>query len=319
MPWWEEAISADSNWTVRSPRERQYAEGMSVSSRLRSLIGPLADKLVYASEPYVEIKSTLNELGLSLMSFRDGPMGDADARLLKFLSFIRPMDSDKLDLVRIGGPHDGGYVMAAPLIAQGAISIGIGRDVSWDIDVSDSGVPVAMFDPTIRKPPRPVRGGRFFRKGLGDAHSSQSLRSLTSLVEMSGFSSSSDLLLKIDIEGNEWAALDDVEPNQLRCFTQIVMELHDLSRLGKVVSARPLLAAMEKLTAHHVPVHIHANNYSRLVRFDSFFFPDVVEVSLVRRDLYPRFAPARRLRTDLDAPCDHRASEISLAAILDLP
>jgi hypothetical protein len=42
------------------------------------------------------------------------------------------------DLIRVGGPNDGGYVMLKNLDeVDGVLSLGVGPDVSWDTDVSE--------------------------------------------------------------------------------------------------------------------------------------------------------------------------------------
>ena len=278
---------------------------------------PLADKIVYASGAYVSTKSTLNDLSSALIAFDGEPGGAADERLLEFARAIRPMTSPGLDLIRVGGPTDGGYVMAAPLAASGAISIGVGSDVSWDQDIGARGIPVAMFDHTIRKPPALVPNGTFYRLGIGSAHGPKT-QPLDQLLMVAGFNGRDDLLLKMDVEGAEWAALTQPGLADVQPFTQIVLELHGIAGLKDERLAAPILAAIEHLTKSHVPVHVHANNYDELVRFGNWWFPNAIELSLVRRDLLADAQPAASMRTDLDAPCDPRVTEIDLTALTKL-
>ena len=41
----------------------------------------------------------------------------------------------------------------------------------------------------------------------------------------------------------------------------------------------------EKLTAYHVPVHLHANNFADVMLVQGVPIPDVLELSFLRRDL----------------------------------
>ena len=275
---------------------------------------PLADKIVYASGAYVSTKSTLNDLSSTLIVFDGEPGGAADERLLEFARTIRPMASPGLDLIRVGGPTDGGYVMADPLAAGGAISIGVGSDVSWDQDIGARGIPVAMFDHTVRKPPGHVPNGTFYRLGIGPGQGPKT-QPLGQLLMVAGFTGRDDLLLKMDVEGAEWAALTEPGPADLQPFTQIVLELHCIAGLKDERSAEPILAAIEHLTTSHVPVHVHANNYDELVRFGNWWFPNAIELTLIRRNTLADAQPATSLRTDLDAPCDPRVTEIDLTAL----
>ena len=283
----------------------------------KKLTVPLADRIVYASGAYVSMKSTLNDLSPTLVTFEGDPRGQADERILEFARAIRPMTSAELELIRVGGPTDGGYVMAAHLTASGAISIGVGSDVSWDQDIGGRGIPVAMFDHTIRKAPAPVQGGTFHRIGIGPIPSTHT-RPLDQLLALSGFAGRDDLLLKMDVEGAEWAALTQPSLVDLQPFRQIVLELHGIGDLKKQRTATPILTVIEHLTRTHAPIHVHANNYDELVRFGNWWFPNAIEVSLLRRDLLTDPRSASQLRTDLDAPCDPRVTEIDLTALTRL-
>ena len=283
----------------------------------KKLTVPLADKIVYASGAYVSMKSTLNDLSPTLITFDGEPGGAADTRLLEFAKAIRPMTGHELELIRVGGSTDGGYVMAAPLVASGALSIGVGSDVSWDQDIAARGIPVAMFDHTIRKPPQAVPNSTFHRIGIGPT-AIHTIKPLDQLREIAGAQGRNDVLLKMDVEGAEWAALTRPRPVNLEPFTQIVLELHGLAELKDERAAESILTAIEHLTATHAPIHVHANNYDELVRFGTWWFPNAIELSLIRKDLLANPQPAMSMRTDLDAPCDPRVTEIDLSALTRL-
>jgi hypothetical protein len=295
---------------------------VNVDPRVRRLLTPLFDKVVYASTAYVELKSTVNQLATSLVDFAPAPAGSADVRLREAAALLRPWQLEGDRLVRIGAGRDGGYVMVADEIAtaSGAVSVGVGPDVSWDADIAARGVPVAMFDPTVRRPPQRVPGAAFHRVGLAATSDARgTYRPLGDLLRLTGFAPDGQLLLKIDAEGAEWAALASLRPGELTGYRQIVAELHELSRLADPEAAGPVLAALRGLARTHLPVHIHANNYSRLVRFDRYWFPDTVEVSFLRRDLAGGARPATRVAADGDVACDPRVPEISLEGLLTLP
>ena len=285
---------------------------------LKRVAQPIASQLVYASSAYVDVKSTLNDLGSTLISFDNEPGGDADEQLLRAAHLITPKLPKTARLIRVGGPHDGGYVMADDFLVSGAISIGVGPDVSWDQDVARRGVPVVMFDPTIRRPPDHVTGSRFYRVGISGTPVGTNFRPLADLVTVAGFSRQEDLLLKIDVEGAEWASLSGLSISDLQQFRQIAIELHGLSALGSTSTNGSLFEALNILASGHLPIHVHANNYSRLVRFNRYWFPDAIEVTYLRKDIAGSELSPAKLPSELDAPCDPRVADVSLRGLASL-
>ena len=281
----------------------------------KKLVVPLANQIVHASDAYVGLKSTINDMSSTLIDFSRPPAGPADQRLLEFARLIRPWTDEGLELVRVGGESDGGYVMANDFDVAGAISIGIGSDVSWDVDLANRGIHVAMFDPTIRKPANPVPHARFHKLGLGPKELGRSYRSLAQIVDIAGWPVDSDLILKIDIEGDEWQSLVECQPVLLSRFRQVVVEFHDLRRLKGIGSGAVMLAALHRLNETHRVIHVHANNYANLVRLGNYWFVDALEISFMRHDMFKRASRATVVRSTLDRRCDPRAAEISLEAL----
>ena len=291
---------------------------MVVSDRVRRLVTPFVDQIVYASTAYTDLKSTLNQQSRKLVDMTNAAGGPADERLRAALALMRPYRLVGRELIRVGGAHDGGYLMAPDLEnARGAISLGVGPDVSWDVDVGSRGIRVTMFDPTVRRPPARVPNGVFHRLGVcGRGNATQQFRPLDELVEMAGLAESQDLLLKMDVEGAEWPTLSTLRRGELSPYRQIVLELHNLGRLANSETATPILTALRAVRDTHLPVHVHANNYSRLHRFADDWFPDAVEVSFVRRDVAGEVAPAECVHSPLDVPSDQRVAEIDLEGML---
>jgi hypothetical protein len=292
-----------------------------VSDRVRRLVTPLVDQIVYASTAYTELKSALNDQSRVLVDLSRPSGGPADERLRVAVDMLRPFDLVGRELIRVGGEHDGGYLMAPELSGvSGAISLGVGPDVSWDADLGRRGIRVAMFDPNVRRLPGRVANGSFHRIGVsGTDDSTARFRPLPELVAIAGLSEEHDLLLKMDVEGAEWSVLATLPDRGLSDYQQVVAELHHLGQLADRVNGERMLTGLRALTRTHVPVHVHANNYSRLWRFDDHWFPDAVEVSFVRRDMVGEIHTATRVRSALDVPSDRRVADIDLEGLLALP
>lgn len=284
---------------------------------MHRIVQPPVDALVHYSTPYARMRSALNELASDRIRF-DGPATTpGDERLREFVSAVQPVEVDPALLVRVGGAHDGGYVMLAGQEFTSAVSIGIGGDVSWDLDMAAQGAGVRMFDHTIRRPPVEVPGGQFYRLGLGPRREGD-LRSLEELIALWPLEPGG-AVLKIDVEGHEWASLASVDPALLDRFDQIVMEMHDLDALRDEERSRDILAAVRRLSEGHAVIHVHANNCGTAERFGSYWFPTVIEVSWVSRRSVPSPEPARQLATWLDRPCDPTIADFDLSGILTIP
>ena len=284
---------------------------------LKKLAVPLANKIVYASDAYVGLKSVVNETAAEGIDFSEGPSGKTDERLHELASLLRPWAGDDLSLARVGGPSDGGYVMAVPIDVDCAISIGIGPDVSWDLEIAAMGIPVHMFDPTIKRLPQGVPGGHFYRAGIAGAeYRGNKYMSLAGLLELAHVSGLKEMILKVDVEGSEWHALAEDSGFSLACFQQVICEFHNISDLHDVSKARQMLQVLRFLRKSHTPIAVHANNYDRLVAFDRNWFPNSIEVTFIRKQLLTNPRPAEVVDLDLMARCDPRVSEIQMNGLL---
>jgi hypothetical protein len=69
---------------------------------------------------------------------------------------------------RVGGPNDdGGHVMLSDLDRIGVChSIGIGFEVSWDLEMAERGALVYQYDNTVDGPPVPHPNFRYSKIGI---------------------------------------------------------------------------------------------------------------------------------------------------------
>ena len=184
--------------------------------------------------------------------------------------------------IRIGRQADGGYVhLDAFDTVFGAISAGIGDEVSWDAGVVKLlNVSVDQYDHTIDFAPIGHPRLTWRRAGVGPAPGMFTLAEAVALKDSVLGEPRGDYLLKMDIEGGEWAALIDCPV--LGRFSQIVVELHDLLTIdvGKIER----LAA--SLNEQHELIHIHGNNCGVCATDAIGDVPETLECTWVRRDGY---------------------------------
>lgn len=154
--------------------------------------------------------------------------GENQRRVLTILRLLEPFDVQGLGKVRLGRPHDGGYVMLDDFgPVRAAYSVGINDDVSWDTAMAGFGIDIFQYDHTIDALPEPNPRFHWQKVGLAPAPA-DAMKTLPDLIRENGHENDHDLVLKLDIEGAEWDVLPALPPGCLDQFRQIVIEVHGL-------------------------------------------------------------------------------------------
>ncbi len=228
----------------------------------------------------------------------------------EFLAFWKKLNQElkvqrilEKSLVRIGKDNDGGYVMIDDFRSgRIAYSFGISDDVSWDADMADKGYEIFMYDHTIGHLILDHKGFHFKKSGIADSKEQlQDLDSLEHYLEENGHKDNSEMILKMDVEGAERGFFNLVDQNTLKKFDQIVFELHGLFMGGYRNS---ILSALRKINETHLLFHIHANNHGNVIWIDDEPFPELLELSFVKKGLYKtEEAEDLKLPLEIDRAC----------------
>ncbi len=241
--------------------------------------------------------------------------GVTQENVLRFCRQFGPHDVEGRNKIRLGNDNDGGYIFIDDFSQiSSVISCGISNDVTCDLAFAEMGKPVVQFDHTVEGPP--VQHPRFnFRKQAIDALGMipGSVR-LWDVVKAEGDFSKSDILLKIDIDGDEWATFANYPLDQLKRFRQISCEFHWTSRMKDPEFFSLCLRAIENLRKAFFPVHLHANNFVGFCNLMGVPIPEVYEVTFVNSEFY---RPAQRQQgapTKLDNPNNPDAPDLFLGS-----
>lgn len=203
------------------------------------------------------------------------------------LALLAPVSAEGVSKVRVGNADgDGGYVMLDDFArVRAAYSLGVGQDMSWDLALAERGLRVEQYDGSLKAPPARHERVRFHRAYVrASQHGRPASLTLAEALAAAGDLGRQDLLLKFDIEGDEWDLLADGGADALAAFRQIACELHGLDRLHDE-HAR-YRRALANLTRHHAVVHLHANACWPFVGREPLRFPSLLEVTLARRADY---------------------------------
>lgn len=235
------------------------------------------------------------------------------APIAEAIKFLRPKPSP-WSFVRFGGARDGAYLLPDCLAGVSAcFSPGVRNSKSFEDElVQKKHIRSHLMDftssPDKFLTPLNHDYQTFEKKWLAPAPDKDS-RSLAEWVDMYE-PHDRDLILQIDIEGAEWPILAAVQPETLRRFRIIVIELHKMDELlsdFEQFSARAL-DAFSTLQENFTVLHAHPNNCcgaSSNLFGTGFRVPRTLELTLVRTDyldaqLASSSASAPRLPHPLD-------------------
>ena len=240
---------------------------------------------------------------------------EVQASIRALMSTLTPMRALGFNKLRIGGRLDGGYVMLNNFPPKTVcLSLGIGGDVSWDLEMAERGAIIHQFDHTVAGSPVAHANFVFNKLKIGGVDDPQ--QKVISLATVVNAIKNDDSLciMKMDIEDSEWDVLTVTPASVLAALDQIVVEFHGLHRMVDPNWRNRMRACFAKLRLTHVPVHVHGNNWGDYAAIENVPIPDVVESTFVRRHSYQFVETTELFPGELDAPCKADVPDFFLGA-----
>lgn len=204
------------------------------------------------------------------------------------------------DKIRLGADNDGGYVVLNDFRpSQPVYSLGVGGDVSFDYALAQKGHSVFQYDHTVDGPPVWHQNFAFSKRAI-DLDDGR----LDKIMRENGHWGRDDLILNMDIEGDELLVLPALQQEALDKFSQIALELHRVAMIEDEETYNRLVRTLEVLNRSHQIIHVHSNNWGWYGLLGGVPMPDSLELTLVRRGDY-RFDTCNDVfPTELDRPCN---------------
>jgi hypothetical protein len=205
--------------------------------------------------------------------------------LTEIIQLTQPVRTNK-DLFRLGHKADGGYVLAPEFTSNLCLNLGVGYEVSADLDLLSRGFKIFAFDGTVPNPLSMEENYFFTQKNIGYRKNDQTVTNLKEILRDHPQLEALDLLL-IDIEGHEYEVLEK-EAKVLAKAKQIVIEFHGLELLGDEHIARGVIRKLKKVSKTHSPVHVHANNSGGGLFLGGASWPTILEITFLKREYCTR-------------------------------
>ncbi len=234
----------------------------------------------------------------------------SEKEMKQLLSKFRVMEVDS-SLIRVGSGVDGGYVLP-DLLSPDLVcfSAGVHLNSDFELDLAKRGIKSYLIDFSVAGPVVSNELFGFERKFLSGITFLDSHVTLDDWV--GDLEKDKDLLLKMDIEGSEWAVLSAASSDTLSRFNLMVIEFHGLDRLGFAGPFSIMNEVLGRILERFDIVNAHPNNY----RGESIFFgarvPEVLELTFVNKRLKISGANISRQLRAPNLPNNPDANEIAL-------
>jgi hypothetical protein len=207
--------------------------------------------------------------------------------ILSVIDYLTP-EKTEFELVRVGSPRDGGYLVPDDLRGISAVySPGVDQVSDFEYFFAEQEIACRLADYSVSAPPSNHPNYHFIQKFLGGLDEEHTI-TLTSWINSYG-DTGNDLLLQMDIEGSEYEVLESTAIETLKKFRIMVIEFHHLSDyLAKKSEIERILRLLKRISTEFGVVHVHPNNCCGERYLRGLPIPGVVEVTFHRRDRYKR-------------------------------
>ena len=207
-------------------------------------------------------------------------------KISKTLKKLLPYQID-VSLVRLGEKNDGGYLVPDDLVGiDKNYSAGVGFLTQYEKDLEEKySIKSNMLDfNEIDKTILPSEAS-FLKKKLGLVSNNKEISINDWIVQ-----ADKDIILKIDIEGDEYASLIDISEENLKKVRILVIEFHDLRNLRNNLFLNFFDKVINKLENYFYVCHLHINNTSKIKKIGDFLVPDMIELTFIRKNRVKNFS-----------------------------
>jgi hypothetical protein len=197
---------------------------------------------------------------------------------------------------RFGPAHDGGYVLLdSKFDVQAIFGYGVGHDVTLENQLSaEWDIPAYVFDHTITSVPPLGPNTQYIAEGITGGQETAELKTFSSHLNRF-LPGDGRVLLKIDVEGAEW---DAIERENFDRVTYFVIEYHDIES-----DTKRKTHLMRKIAESFDLIHVHGVNFHNqpIFMFDRATpIPRYIECTYIRKGLVETFPCNETYPTPLD-------------------
>jgi hypothetical protein len=190
------------------------------------------------------------------------------------------------DLIRLGEDNDGGYLIPNDLSGiTKNYTAGVGsltkfeRELEEKYSIKSNMIDFNEIDQNILP-----NESSFLRKKLSLISNIDEL-SINDWLD----DEVKEIILKMDIEGDEYLNLASISEKNLNKIRILVIEIHDLRNLRNSFFFKTFEKILFRLSNIFYVCHLHVNNASKVKDVGGYKIPDMLEITLIRKDRVKNF------------------------------
>jgi len=202
------------------------------------------------------------------------------------LKMLLPYKTD-FELIRLGDDNDGGYLIPDDLTnITKNYSAGIGNLTKFELDLEKLySISSKMVDLNDVDPKLLPKKSEFRKKKIGISSFGENLSINDWLKSEKG-----EIILKMDIEGDEYPVLSAITDENLNKIRILVLEIHDLRHLRNYSFYKIFKQVFSRLNNFFYVCHLHINNVSSIKKIGGYDIPDMLEITLIHKSRVKKFS-----------------------------
>jgi len=227
---------------------------------------------------------------------------------------MHPIKLNNTKMIRVGNQNgDGGYLVPDLLNdIKYAFSLGVGNEFSFEGDLIKKNIKCFLADFSVDKPNIKSDKFEFIKKFLKSYNSDNSIRFDDWKKICLGNDYNSNILLQIDIEGDEYNVIPSIENKTLLQTKIMIVEFHHLTRILNKNYQKYIISCFERILEFFLPVHLHVNNSSEVLINSDYEIPHLLEATFVNKNHIKEYEFENNFPHLLDRPCVKKNKDIIL-------
>ena len=190
--------------------------------------------------------------------------------------------------IRVGGLHDGGYIIPEVENISAVISAGIADNIKFDSYFASRNIKVFQYDPTIDSPPdSPFKNYFVFSKQtFGSYYNVRGLNFDDIFQKHELYKLNDHIIAKFDVEGGEFDALLSSNDETLKKMSIITGEFHDINNINDPAIYERLYKTLDKLLNHFFISHLCVNNHITIKLIHGMVLPYAIEITFLNKSMF---------------------------------
>lgn len=236
-----------------------------------------------------------------------------NSKISQILAMIKPKILT-VDNIRLGGENDGGYIIPNDFDGiKYCFSPGVGDISKFEDELSKKEIKSFLADYSVDNKFKNSSYIDFEKKFLGSITYNNYISLRDWISSKINYENENDLILQMDIEGDEYDVLQSIDLQTLKKFRIILIEFHNLHYLFDEFYFEKISKIFKILSEHYFCSHIHPNNDVDFVaKSYDIEIPPVLEFSFLRKDRAKEIRDINSFPTILDQPNNPKKRDIIL-------